>query len=176
MAVGCPNVFRTVVSGSVRPGVSDRPRPTTRCQCALLAVAALASCGRAPVHSGTVLTSASQVRQLSAAQVRLGVPVRIKGILTYFDGLSSYCFVNDSTGGIRVTLAPGQIPPAIGWRVEVAGLASSGGPAPAITQARVSAYGPDALPPPVSVSPSRLRRSEERRVGKECRSRWSPYH
>ena len=23
---------------------------------------------------------------------------------------------------------------------------------------------------------SRLHRSEERRVGKECRSRWSPYH
>src|SRR5258706_5866587 len=28
-----------------------------------------------------------------------------------------------------------------------------------------------------SMSPMRLkRRSEERRVGKECRSRWSPYH
>src|SRR5256885_16770905 len=26
------------------------------------------------------------------------------------------------------------------------------------------------------VEPSGLRRSEERRVGKECRSRWSPYH
>src|SRR5260370_26301793 len=25
-------------------------------------------------------------------------------------------------------------------------------------------------------SPRALRRSEERRVGKECRSRWSPYH
>src|SRR5258708_14564196 len=25
-------------------------------------------------------------------------------------------------------------------------------------------------------SPQGLRRSEERRVGKECRSRWSPYH
>ena len=24
--------------------------------------------------------------------------------------------------------------------------------------------------------PERIRRSEERRVGKECRSRWSPYH
>ena len=24
--------------------------------------------------------------------------------------------------------------------------------------------------------PYNLRRSEERRVGKECRSRWSPYH
>ena len=27
-----------------------------------------------------------------------------------------------------------------------------------------------------TVSLSRLTRSEERRVGKECRSRWSPYH
>src|SRR5215204_4328618 len=26
------------------------------------------------------------------------------------------------------------------------------------------------------ISPSKARRSEERRVGKECRSRWSPYH
>ena len=25
-------------------------------------------------------------------------------------------------------------------------------------------------------APIRVRRSEERRVGKECRSRWSPYH
>ena len=133
---------RTIVSGNARPGVSDRParrpRPTPRCQSALLAVAALACCGCAPDVSRTVLTSATQVRQLSAAQVRLGVPVRIKGILTYFDGLSSYCFVQDSTGGIRVTLAPGQIPPATGWRVEVAGLASSGGAAPAIVEAAMS--------------------------------------
>src|SRR5256886_8432470 len=26
------------------------------------------------------------------------------------------------------------------------------------------------------VDPAQVRRSEERRVGKECRSRWSPYH
>src|SRR2546425_2940265 len=29
---------------------------------------------------------------------------------------------------------------------------------------------------PVRSEPGRKRRSEERRVGKECRSRWSPYH
>src|SRR2546422_7667081 len=29
---------------------------------------------------------------------------------------------------------------------------------------------------PASVSEAEHRRSEERRVGKECRSRWSPYH
>ena len=28
----------------------------------------------------------------------------------------------------------------------------------------------------IYVTPSLLCRSEERRVGKECRSRWSPYH
>ena len=31
-------------------------------------------------------------------------------------------------------------------------------------------------PPPISVHNNNLCRSEERRVGKECRSRWSPYH
>ena len=28
----------------------------------------------------------------------------------------------------------------------------------------------------ISIEPATLTRSEERRVGKECRSRWSPYH
>src|SRR5688572_32565226 len=31
-------------------------------------------------------------------------------------------------------------------------------------------------PHPVPLSPDPGGRSEERRVGKECRSRWSPYH
>src|SRR5258708_518317 len=34
----------------------------------------------------------------------------------------------------------------------------------------------DALRNADSVNDIRLKRSEERRVGKECRSRWSPYH
>src|SRR3712207_8104196 len=34
-------------------------------------------------------------------------------------------------------------------------------------------FGPDAAP---EASPFGQTRSEERRVGKECRSRWSPYH
>ena len=29
---------------------------------------------------------------------------------------------------------------------------------------------------PFGIKVGTLRRSEERRVGKECRSRWSPYH
>ena len=33
-----------------------------------------------------------------------------------------------------------------------------------------------ALKTQVSDMEKRIKRSEERRVGKECRSRWSPYH
>ena len=33
-----------------------------------------------------------------------------------------------------------------------------------------------AIGPPRTIRPSTPSRSEERRVGKECRSRWSPYH
>src|SRR3712207_7415251 len=33
-----------------------------------------------------------------------------------------------------------------------------------------------ALTPVANLTPVQLARSEERRVGKECRSRWSPYH
>ena len=37
-------------------------------------------------------------------------------------------------------------------------------------------HSPQTLPVPVTWQPLELPRSEERRVGKECRSRWSPYH
>ena len=42
-----------------------------------------------------------------------------------------------------------------------------------LTAAREGEATPAVMPAPVSTSPVR---SEERRVGKECRSRWSPYH
>ena len=35
---------------------------------------------------------------------------------------------------------------------------------------------PDAAPVPDDAAVSTDNRSEERRVGKECRSRWTPYH
>src|SRR5215204_7098487 len=42
-------------------------------------------------------------------------------------------------------------------------------------QATLGAAMAAAAPLPTEVA-ARLSRSEERRVGKECRSRWSPYH
>src|SRR5256885_11369730 len=39
-----------------------------------------------------------------------------------------------------------------------------------------AARNPSESPPHRAPAPAGSRRSEERRVGKECRSRWSPYH
>jgi len=47
------------------------------------------------------------------------------------------------------------------------------GPAAAAYVDRLRRADPDAGPAAVV---AKLERSEERRVGKECRSRWSPYH
>ena len=47
--------------------------------------------------------------------------------------------------------------------------------APAILRHRIILKGPHNVEQRVDRT-NRRRRSEERRVGKECRSRWSPYH
>ena len=129
-----------LVSGNARPGALERPpcRPSlmARCVCAVLAAIILPSCGRVPDLSGAVLTSASQVRQLSAAQVRTGVRVRIRGILTYFDGMSSNCFIQDATGGSRVN--PGARPGCACQRL--AG------------RSRPAWFPPEAHPPPSSMA------------------------
>ena len=54
-----------------------------------------------------------------------------------------------------------------GHLVGAAALASALGEADAFAPAQLE---------PTSMSWEQFRRSEERRVGKECRSRWSPYH
>ena len=41
----------------------------------------------------------------------------------------------------------------------------------------MAVYGPDGFDRAIhNIENAPFRRSEERRVGKECRSRWSPYH
>ena len=47
--------------------------------------------------------------------------------------------------------------------------------AEAADKARAETPAPAEKPKPADAKPKH-RRSEERRVGKECRSRWSPYH
>ena len=53
---------------------------------------------------------------------------------------------------------------------------SPGVPQHPVTVAAPQPTGPFAAPMPMPPLPEKSVRSEERRVGKECRSRWSPYH
>ena len=72
------------------------------------------------------------------------------------------------------------------WLDRVAELvrATGGSPAPSAPLYRTKPHAGDEAPaaprppPPQegAMAPRRVARSEERRVGKECRSRWSPYH
>ena len=128
-----------------------RARRRTPLHCALLALILLAGCTRQPGAVRPALASVEQVRKLGSAPVRSQIPVRINGVLTFYDGASDYCFIQDSTGGIRVQLARDQALPAVGWQVLASGFASVGGAAPAITDGHIAAIHASALPLPVPV-------------------------
>src|SRR2546422_10969312 len=71
--------------------------------------------------------------------------------------------------GIRSPLAEARMTKAdIRAAARALGIPVWDAPAAPCLSSRV-AYG-------IAITPHRLARSEERRVGKECRSRWSPYH
>jgi diguanylate cyclase (GGDEF)-like protein len=103
----------------------------------LAALALCASCAHAPGTGKGVAANVAELRQLSAAQIRAGTTVRLEGTLTYLDHLSNYCFVEDSTGGVRVELAPGETAPEAGWRVQITGLAASAGWSPSVVEGRL---------------------------------------
>ena len=60
----------------------------------------------APVRAATVrdkpLSTAIAVKQLSGAELTRDIPVRIEGVVTYYDPDSYLFFVQDSTAGIYV--------------------------------------------------------------------------
>src|SRR3984885_10249765 len=79
-------------------------------------------------------------------------------------GGGSSSSTNKSTAPTQVIAAPGS---------NVASISVDGGPA---LQALNQNYVDAAFTSVTVCIPGTTTRSEERRVGKECRSRWSPYH
>src|SRR2546430_3978818 len=69
-------------------------------------------------------------------------------------------------------------PPAAAEAANAAAPAASAAPAPSASApaGEGTKPAPAAAPVPAKAAPPPAPRSEERRVGKECRSRWSPYH
>src|SRR5256712_4709957 len=107
---------------------------------------------------------------IPASDTDCGLPGRRRHTVTDRDWRSVVCC---SDLMLIVQLAPGATEPAPVGQVLPAAKAKSAACAPVMVMLVRFSGAPPLL---VSVTLCAGLRSEERRVGKECRSRWSPYH
>ncbi len=98
------------------------------------------------------LTRVEQIRKLSADQANRRYPVRLRGVVTYFDRNRPNVFVQDETGGIWVQWP--QNGPALraGQRVLLRGVTGQPGFAPSVYDPDVKILGEAPLPVPRRVS------------------------
>lgn len=92
------------------------------------------------------LRTAAEVRRLTVAQAQEGTPVRLRGVVTFFDEVLYSRFVQDDTAGIYLresTNTPALLP---GQLVEVEGITSPGEYAPIVEPRRVTVIGTAPLP------------------------------
>jgi signal transduction histidine kinase/CheY-like chemotaxis protein len=110
-----------------------------------------------------VLTQVNQVKRLTPDEARKLYPVRVRGVVNLYLPQAKALFIQDSTGGIYVTLqgAPAQSP-APGAQVEITGLSHPGEFAPSIQHAKVRVMSAGRFFPPVEiVHPGDLHASAE---------------
>lgn len=95
------------------------------------------------------LRTAEEVRQLSAEEAERHYPVRLQGVLTFFDQstpVKAFRFLQDETAGIYI-YPPGDFTNAVaGERVEVEGHTSQGEFAPVVDAERMRVLGPGNFP------------------------------
>ncbi len=92
------------------------------------------------------LTRVAQIRKLSVEQANQGYPVRLRGIVTYFDGVAPNVFLQDTTGGIWVRWPPQGAVLRAGQRIELEGITAQPGFAPSVYSPRWKVLGDAALP------------------------------
>ncbi|PYV17306.1 MAG: hypothetical protein DMG21_08765 [Acidobacteria bacterium] len=132
-----------------------------------LLVFATSSASPAEEHPATgplpTLTRAAQIRELPPNRAKLDFPVRLQGVVTYFDHPRGDLFFQDSSGGIWVDSANGQVPAGLtaGDRVEVEGVSAFTDFAPEISLKKIRILGRGALPRARRVAYSDLKSGRE---------------
>jgi PAS domain S-box-containing protein len=107
-----------------------------------------------------ILTTAAEVRNLTVAQAERHYPVKLRGVVTFYDDALFSRFIQDETAGIYLNesnvpaLFPGQL-------VEVEGFTSPGEYAPIIVPKRVRIIGLAELPAPHPVTFDQLASGKE---------------
>lgn len=109
------------------------------------------------------LNTAESIRRLSAEQAARHYPVRLQGVLTFFDQPNFYRFVQDQTAGIYFYLDDSQNNPplAAGQSVEIEGETNPGEYAPIVTVRRFRFLGPGSYPAAKPVSFEQLASGQE---------------
>ncbi len=92
-----------------------------------------------------VLTQVDQIKRLSALEAGRNYPVRIRGVVTYYDPEWSMLFLQDTTAGVYVE-AKGKFEVKFGDEVEVEGVSGPGAFAPVISEPRFRVLGRGSLP------------------------------
>ncbi len=111
----------------------------------LPAVPALIPAAEMPLEE---LRSAEQVRRLTAEQAARHYPVRLRGVLTFFDDSQFYRFIQDDTAGIYFYMGEGINNPglAAGQLVEIEGETNPGEYAPIIMPHQIRILAPGEFP------------------------------
>ncbi len=116
----------------------------------LVPARAIWSLGTGRSHLPT-LTTAEQVRELTADQANLGYPVRLRAVVTYVDSAVGDFFAQDGTAGIYVNESNRSIHLQPGELLEIEAVTEEPDFAPQITKARYRLLGRASLPRPRKV-------------------------
>ena len=112
----------------------------------------------------SLLERAGDIRALSPEQAGRGLPVRLHGVVTYYDPGQSDLFVQDSTAGIYVELKSAVDKVDGLWQgqeIELTGITAPGDFAPEVVKPHIRILGPGTLPLPRKVSIEELSSGQE---------------
>jgi signal transduction histidine kinase len=130
----------------------------TLCFLCVFPTALLAETLSAQPKDGIIcLTNAEQVRELNPETAAKNLPVRLLGVVTYYDAPLFNLFFQDDTAGIFVLVAPGiSTNISAGDEIEVKGVADKGDYAPIVRASAIHVLGKAKLPVPRRVSIDQL--------------------
>jgi PAS domain S-box-containing protein len=99
-----------------------------------------------------VLSRVDQVLGLTPEEASRGYPVRVRGVVTYYDAEWCMLFVQDATAGIYLQCRSHGFTPEVGQWVEVRGSTAPGEFSPIIDRPELRPLGKGPLPPPKAIS------------------------
>jgi len=144
------------------PWAEAGARRRLTCSLALLCAAASAAAQAPATKPGLpVLTRMEQIRNLTPEKANLGYPVRLRGVVTYYDPKDNDLFVQDGTAGIYVDISHTKVELEPGELVELEGVTAEPDFAPQVAEPQLQVLGRARLPVAQTTTFDRMASSQE---------------